>query len=268
MPPKDVIIISVQPRRRKYFFFDIDGTLATGLTTYIPQSTRDALRILRENGHFLAIATGRLQTDAIKICQDVGIQNIISDGGNSLTLDGILLYIDSLPRKPIISLLDELEEKHIPWGITIENQRTRHTRYSEFFNAVGDRYFDTIIDPDLDYHLVDAFYKVYVVCQPWEEKNIALLSGMPTVRYADSYLFIEPDNKADGIKKMMDYMAAPYKDVVVFGDGTNDRKMFLPEWTSIAMGNACNQLKSMANFVTKSCLDDGIYYACEYFGWI
>lgn len=33
------------------------------------------------------------------------------------------------------------------------------------------------------------------------------------------------------------------EDVVVFGDGMNDRSMFRDEWFSIAMGNAKPQLK-------------------------
>lgn len=41
----------------------------------------------------------------------------------------------------------------------------------------------------------------------------------------------------------MDHFGAPYEDVVVFGDQKNDLKMFRDEWTSIAMGNAIDELK-------------------------
>ena len=58
------------------------------------------------------------------------------------------------------------------------------------------------------------------------------------------------------------------QDVVVFGDNTNDIKMFRPEWTSIAMGNAVEELKKIADFVTKDADDGGIEYACRHFGWI
>lgn len=44
--------------------------------------------------------------------------------------------------------------------------------------------------------------------------------------------------------------------------------MFRPEWTSIAMGNACDALKKKADFVTKASYDDGIEYACRHYGWI
>ena len=45
--------------KRKFFFFDIDGTLAVGTPgdQYVPESTKLALRKLEEQGHFLAIAT-------------------------------------------------------------------------------------------------------------------------------------------------------------------------------------------------------------------
>ena len=53
--------------KRKFFFFDIDGTLAVGVPgkQYIPDSTKLALKKLKEAGHFLAIATGRSHAMAV-----------------------------------------------------------------------------------------------------------------------------------------------------------------------------------------------------------
>ena len=46
---------------RKYFFFDIDGTLAVGTPgdQYIPESTQYTLKQLEAAAHFIAIETGR-----------------------------------------------------------------------------------------------------------------------------------------------------------------------------------------------------------------
>ena len=67
---------------------------------------------------------------------------------------------------------------------------------------------------------------------------------------------------------MLEYVHGRIEDVVVFGDDYNDLIMFKPEWTSIAMGNACEKLKKKADFITKKSTEDGIQYACQYFGWI
>ena len=56
--------------------------------------------------------------------------------------------------------------------------------------------------------------------------------------------------------------------MVVFGDEKNDLSMFRDEWTSIAMGNAIDELKEKATYVTTPCDQDGIYNACVHFGWI
>lgn len=48
----------------------------------------------------------------------------------------------------------------------------------------------------------------------------------------------------------MAHLGASIEDVVVFGDGSNDVCMFLPEWTSVAMGNAIDELKQRADYVT------------------
>ena len=59
---------------RKFFFFDIDGTLTTPLTNDYPDSTREAIKELQDNGHFVAIATGRMQADAWEVAKALGMK--------------------------------------------------------------------------------------------------------------------------------------------------------------------------------------------------
>ena len=80
--------------RKKYFFFDVDGTLvpmAGGRE--IPDSTRAAISELKRRGHFCAIATGRSQCMAQDFCRELGFDNMVSDGGNGITLEGKLLEL-------------------------------------------------------------------------------------------------------------------------------------------------------------------------------
>ena len=54
----------------KAIFFDIDGTLVSFQTHTVPESTREALRLLREKGIKVFIATGRPKTlmmDAVAV---------------------------------------------------------------------------------------------------------------------------------------------------------------------------------------------------------
>ena len=64
----------------------------------------------------------------------------------------------------------------------------------------------------------------------------------------------------------MDYFGADYSDVVVFGDAANDLSMFVDGWTKVAMGNAIDELKAKADFVTTDVDKDGIYNACVQLG--
>mgnify|MGYP005918128345 CR=1 FL=1 len=114
----------------------------------------------------------------------------------------------------------------------------------------------------------DAIYKVYVAIPKEDEEKLTTKELVGHLRFEPEYLMFQPDNKRGGIIKMMEHLNADIKDVVVFGDDYNDMDMFCPEWFSIAMGNACQDLKDIANYVTDSNVDDGIKNACEHFGWI
>ena len=85
--------------RRKYFFFDIDGTLSTGLTTTMPESAVKCLDLLRQAGHFTAIATGRLQASAKTVADRYGFTNIVADGGWSVTGCGATAFRGRFHRK-------------------------------------------------------------------------------------------------------------------------------------------------------------------------
>ena len=107
---------------------------------------------------------------------------------------------------------------------------------------------------------------MYIACYEGEEKQLEALAALPWGRYHKEYIFIEPNDKALGIRRVMDHFGADYSDVVVFGDSRNDLSMFVDGWTKVAMGNAVPELKALADYVTTNVDDDGIYNACKALG--
>lgn len=256
---------------RKLFFFDYDGTLAIPRTREIPQSTRRALTVLRQRGHFIALATGRLQCNAVDYIDALGIDNIVADGGYSVTVDGKLVWMQPLDLEPCKECLRRLDAAGVPWAVQTANEMLRHTPFADFETVAGDYYVPTRYDANLSIDSLDAIYKIYFPCKREDEAALVAsgaLDGMPWVRYDSDTVFVEPMDKALGIKKMVDILDGSYSDVVVFGDGKNDISMFIDEWTSIAMGNATPQLKEHADYITTDVDDDGIFNACRHFGWI
>lgn len=110
----------------------------------------------------------------------------------------------------------------------------------------------------LDPRDYDQIYKVYIACFKGEEEKLESLKKLPWCRFHKEYLFVEPGDKSKGIKRMVEYLDGDIKDVVVFGDEKNDLSMFISEWTSIAMGNATEEIKNLATEITLDNDHDGI----------
>lgn len=254
--------------KKRYLFFDIDGTLAAGGygNTYIPESTKLALRKLRQAGHFLCIATGRAQAMAVDYMRELGFENMVSDGGYGITIDGELLGITPLDRERVIALVRECERRHFPWGLQIDNSDTRVVPDGRFEEFTHDIYMKTRIVENLDPEKCPAIYKAYVACEYPAELSLENLDGLPWCRFFKEYLFVEPADKAFGIRRVMDHFNADYHSAIVFGDAMNDIGMFTDEWYKVAMGNACSELKAKADMITSDVEQDGIYRACEKLG--
>lgn len=254
--------------RRRYIFFDIDGTLKAGGydNAYIPESTQQAIELLRRKGHFLAIATGRSEAMAREYLEQLGFENMVSDGGYGITIDGKLLGIDTLDRELIIRLIDECREHNMPWALQLDNSDTRTAPDGRFEEFTRDIYMKTRIDPSLDPRACDTLYKAYVACREPDEQRLQTLRELPWCRFLPEYIFIEPADKARGVRYVLDHYGARYEDAIVFGDGINDLSMFVDVWTKVAMGNACEELKQRADYITTDVDKDGIWNACKALG--
>lgn len=250
--------------RRKYIFFDIDGTLKAGGYTneYIPHSTKLALKRLREAGHFLAIATGRSEAMARHFFEELGIENMVSDGGYGLTINNKLLYIKPLDKELVVSLVDECEAKGLAWALQTDNSKVRVAPNSHFEDITHDVYMSTRIVEGLNPRDYEDIYKVYIACPSPIEQDLESLKKLPWCRFLPEYIFVEPADKSYGIRRIMEYYGAEDRDIVVFGDGINDLSMFVEGWTRIAMGNACDELKAHADLITTDVDKDGIWNAC------
>lgn len=255
---------------RKYFFFDIDGTLLVRKPNqeYIPDSTMEALRLLEANGHFVAIATGRSYAMAESVLKQFNLSNMVSDGGNGITINNRLLGIEPLDYQKCLNLIDECIAKDFIWAFSPDNATRRLAPDDRFYNRTKDSYMKTVTEPNLDPKNYPEIYKVYIACEQGEEQQLDALKELPWCRFHKEYLFVEPCDKSNGIKKIMKEFNADIKDVVVFGDEKNDLSMFLDDWFCIAMGNAVDELKEKANYITDDVDQDGIWKACKHFGWI
>jgi hydroxymethylpyrimidine pyrophosphatase-like HAD family hydrolase len=191
---------------------------------------------------------------------------MVSDGGYGVTIGGRLLGIDPLPKEKIVRLVRECQQKGFAWGIQTDNSVVRLVPDGRFERETHDAYMASRIVTGLDPEDYPELFKAYVSCSREQEETLAALKDLPHYRFFKEYVFIEPMDKAVGIRRVMDHFGAPYRDVVVFGDSENDLSMFCDDWTKVAMGNAIEALKEKADYVTQDVEADGIYRACEALG--
>lgn len=253
--------------KKKYIFFDIDGTLTDRSTGQIVPSAQKALNRLQEAGHFVAIATGRAHYKARPFMEKAGLKNMVCCGGGALVVDNELYHNIPLDRKKALTIIHQAEELGIGILLMLDDSVDCYAKNDLFREQVGERKEPTryVIDPELDFDSVKEIYKIYLSVSKEDEEKLSSRTLLGNLRFVPEYLMFQYDEKRQGILDMLEVTGGNPEDVIVFGDDDNDLVMFNPQWLSIAMGNASSKLKEKAAYITAANVDDGIYKACEHF---
>ena len=101
---------------------------------------------------------------------------------------------------------------------------------------------------------------------PVSERDIDILKNGDRIVYAHrEYVEIPTHgcNKATGMKIVCDHFGSDVKQSIAMGDSINDEDMITYAGIGVAMGNADEYIKSIADYITSSCSEGGVADAIE-----
>ena len=248
--------------------FDIDETLYSNYDKQIPASTLIALDKLKNAGHTLAIATGRAPCELIGVVKKLPFDFYILANGQLVLRNGEIIYENAIEKE----ILHEIFEAAEAAGVHIGFSSVAHssvTGLTDTMRAAFERYYETMpeISKSIDQH--GSIYQMWYLSEDVidiSEKFKDKLRFLPWLS-GGADVISTGASKAIGLTKTLEALEGilPEK-IVFFGDGMNDIELIEMADIGVAMGNAVEPLKEVADFVTKNIEEDGIYYACQQLG--
>lgn len=248
---------------KKIIFFDIDGTLLGEESKTMSESTLATLKKLQDNGHVVSLATGRSFDQAQTIAETIGVLHYVCDGGNGVVYDGQLNSYEYPNQDVLHKIMDECEKKDIPYAIQINNTNHRYHKSKNFnWNEMKTVFKNIYHYVEEDLKQLTTIKRIMLMDAHYQWVGLEELGML--CHNNRSMTVIEPVDKYKGIKKLCALLDIKEENVIVFGDGHNDMSMFLHANYAVAMGNAVDELKVHANYISDTSDRDGIQKACQY----
>lgn len=254
----------------KAAFFDVDGTLLSHKTKQVPPSARAAVQKLKEAGILCIVATGR----QIKEMQKLPVGDICFDGyitlNGQLLLDGNknILFGTPITGKARAFLIRLFEEKTIP-ALMVEQEDVYLNFVDERVIRVQEAISSAV--PPLGAYSGRDIYQVCAYLAEGEESVLAPIAGecvMTRWELGGLDIIAKGGGKVTGIKRYLEANGISPEETIAFGDGENDMEMLQFAGIGVAMGNAWENVKACADYVTADIDDDGIEKALKHFGLI
>ena len=255
-------------------FFDIDGTLLSFRTHQIPSSTVLALTQAKANGSRVYIATGR---PPIIINNLDSISHLI-DG--FITTNGALCYVGNelvccnpIPKEDVMTCVNDAQQK----GYSIIVVGRKDVAVLDPTGDVERIFHQMLAIKDLckaapleEVLQQDVLQLTPFFSAEYEKKIMTRMPHCVSGRWHPGFTDITADgaDKGKGILAMARHEGLDPKQTIAFGDGGNDTSMILQAGIGIAMGNAIEELKQQADYVTTSVDEDGILNALRHFNVI
>jgi Cof subfamily protein (haloacid dehalogenase superfamily) len=273
----------------KAILLDIDGTLTNDQKVITPR-TRDALLAAQDDGAVLVLASGRPSmgltgfADVLRMKDHNGVF-VCFNGAKSINYQTNEVYfqqtlsvdqgkrvLEHMHEFDVCPIYDRdaymylenafftIERDGSPW--TIAEYEAHNNNYLLCEVANNAAFMDWELNKILVAGQPEYLQKVWKqMAAPFEGE----LSSMFTAPFYYEFTPLGVD-KTRALSETFATLGIDRSEVIAFGDAQNDQSMI--EWagTGVAMGNAVDEVKAVADYVTLSNNDDGIAAALEHFG--
>ena len=258
--------------KKKVLFFDIDGTIWNEKNE-IPESTIDAIRTVRRNGHLAFLNTGRCSSyiqnpDLLSI----GFDGVVCGCGTMIEYMGETIFYKRLEEvlvehtvntvrrfgfRPILEgreylYLDDCEFGRDPYGIKLKAEMGEQLR------TIAGEWGKWEVS------------KLACAMDGADKKGCfaALEDYYTSMVHNDAVVEMVPKgfDKGTGIVRVCQLLNMDISDTIAFGDSANDLEMLRSSGLGVAMGNGTKEAKKAAGYVTAPMMEDGIWKACKYLG--
>jgi len=221
--------------RKCTFAVDIDGTITENGGGQIHLNALDALRRLTDMGHNVIFVTGRSSVEGFMLSVFGGTTKItVGENGGCITLGS---------------------NEHVLLGNLEECKTACNAIQESLDNVIEKSVFPRMTEVVLErtFDLNDARKILF-------ENN--LNAELSDSQYA-YHLNSSGINKGVGFKEAMKRFSIISDDVIAIGDSATDVSLFKMAKTSVALGNAADDVKSEADIVVSAKAGDGVLEALD-----
>ena len=243
------------------YFFDMDGTLYNNQFHEVSKKTFEMLNHLQKQGHFVALATSRCHQELkhLPSCmRNFDFDSVISDGG-SLILNSDKRVVDKhpIPNCVMHQIVDFSQKENVMFRYSTMNHDYFGTPYNQFAHNIYFKLYMT--SPIFKPYSNDEVLNVILFCHgKVKERAKVLFKDLSLVDFPNCFeMRARKITKASAIQTIVNQHS--FEKIYCFGDGANDVEMLKLADVGVAMGNACDALKQVADRVIGRVDQDGIY---------
>lgn len=256
-------------------FFDIDGTLVGEDGRSMPDSAKTAIQRARAAGHICMINTGRtLKLVGKDITEQTEFDGLALGCGTMVVYRGKTLLHETFTPEMAARIIEGLKRYEIDACLEgcENNYRDREDRiftevYRRFINRFGGFEYGSFEEAPGHF---DKFYAYVDKPDKMKRFRSEFEGSLDFVDRKGGFFEIMPKgySKASAVDFVAKVLNIPIEETVAIGDSSNDIPMIERTHIGIAMGNATEDIKNIADYVTTDIHENGIENALLWLGAI
>lgn len=246
---------------------DVDGTLVTKNKVLTPRAI-EAVKELQARGVLFAVTSGRPPRGMRMLVEPLGMHLPMAsfNGGMIVLPDMTVVDERTMPEEVARAVIAAIQAhglyawfyRSTDWYLTDPNapHAVRESTTVQFPPTVVPTY-EGLYDRVVKIVGVSDNHPLVEECEAAVQKQFA--GQVSAARSQPHYLDVTHPtaNKGVVIERLSNYYKIPLENIATLGDQPNDVLMFKRSGLSIAMGNAGDEVKRQATFVTDSHEDEG-----------